>query len=619
MLKLHRKLNLLREGIDMEARTVPATIATDAVIEDMWLGRVSLSHEPGALEEPPEAGIPVIVAHKGENLPVARGKQISIADGQTTSVFHFGESTLATEILRDIANGTITDVSVGAEFARRDVTELDDGTLVANRWKAGHVGIVATGADPAAKLHREHKMSEPKFKVVDEDKSERVAAIRSLFQGLEGEEFTTLRIKALEGDDSVETIRTGLLEKLKGNVKPVGNGGTSDIQLQRDGLDKWKEGMSAVLLHRTGIYNDDAEKSKELDEKARSSEFFGYSLLEMARSYLQHINYDMRGMGREQIAYRACVTRAAGIISHSPGDFTNLVADTQNKTLAQAYEQTPTTFQIWTGTGSLPDKKQADIVNTSSFSDVDKIEGDEEYRYGTSADKKEVAQIETWGKLFSIGRTLILNDDLGGMTRTTQMMARAMARKVNEEVYGLLSANAAMNEDSVALFNAAHGNFVAGGSGAAPSVATLDTAFTAMGTQNALGPDGGAQTGAVLNLTPTYILVPKALEWTTRALLDNQQDPAEGSTTSFTARNPFAGRLQVVADAEIDGDDAAKWYLAASPTQIDTITVHYLNGVRTPTLEQEEGFTRDGVTFKIRFDFDAAVGDFRGLYHNDGN
>ena len=70
---------------------------------------------------------------------------------------------------------------------------------------------------------------------------------------------------------------------------------------------------------------------------------------------------------------------------------------------------------------------------------------------------------------------------------------------------------------------------------------------------------------------------------------------------------------------QIDSDDAAKWYLAASPTQIDTITAFYLNGVQSPTLMQEEGFTRDGVTFKIRHDWDAAVLDWRGLYHNDGN
>ena len=201
------------------------------------------------------------------------------------------------------------------------------------------------------------------------------------------------------------------------------------------------------------------------------------------------------------------------------------------------------------------------------------------------------------------------------------MMARAMARKINSEVYGILTAGttATMNEDSVALFAAGHGNLVAGGSGAAPSVTTLDAAFTAMGTQNALGEDGGAQTGAVLNLTPSYLIVPKALETTARIMANAVQDPAEGGTTSFTAPNPFAGRFTVIADAVLDTDDTAKWYMAASPTVIDTITVFYLNGVRTPTLQQEEGFTRDGVTFKIRHDFDAAVLDFRGLYHNDGN
>lgn len=622
-MQIQRSIHIRRQGIDLEARTVPATIATDAAIFDHATKRPwILRHEEDSITFP-EDGLGVIATtHNDQVIPVARARDLTVADGRTESILYFGESQSALDILRDIANGTITDVSIGADIEKKDIDELPDGTIVANRWTADHVAIVASGADPAAKIHRESKPM-AKFTVVDSEDSgkERISVIRELFTGLDSPDWQKMQIDALSSDDTIEVVRAAVLKKLKDQSQPVDTGERTDVQLVRDSLDKWKEGMSAVMLHRTGIYMDDREKNEELRKVAASSEFFGYSLLEMARSYLKRINVDTTGMNAGDVAYKACVTRAAGIISHSPGDFANLVADTQNKVLAQAYEQTPTTFQIWTGTGSQPDFKQADIVNTSSFSDVDVIDGDEEYRYGTLADKKEVAQLQTRGKLISVGRRLIVNDDLGGITRTTSTMARAMARAINADVYSLLATGATdtMNEDGVALFDAAtHGNFVAGGGGAAPTVATLDTAFTSMATQTALAPGDGTA-GATLNLQPTYLIVPRALEWTARALLDNQQDPAEGGTTSFTAVNPFRGRLQVVADAEIDGDDAAKWYLAASPTQIDTITVFYLNGVQSPTLMQEEGFTRDGVTFKIRHDWDAAVLDWRGLYHNDGN
>ena len=77
--------------------------------------------------------------------------------------------------------------------------------------------------------------------------------------------------------------------------------------------------------------------------------------------------------------------------------------------------------------------------------------------------------------------------------------------------------------------------------------------------------------------------------------------------------------LEAVADARLDQDDAAAWYVAADPNVFDTIVIGYFNEEPDPVLEQKEGWNVDGTEFKVRIDAVAKATDWRGLYHNDGN
>ena len=51
----------------------------------------------------------------------------------------------------------------------------------------------------------------------------------------------------------------------------------------------------------------------------------------------------------------------------------------------------------------------------------------------------------------------------------------------------------------------------------------------------------------------------------------------------------------------------------------DTLAACFLNGQTEPFMEQQEGFTTDGMSYKVRIDCVALPLDFRGLYRNDGN
>ncbi|EFI5415463.1 hypothetical protein GY539_003643, partial [Escherichia coli] len=48
------------------------------------------------------------------------------------------------------------------------------------------------------------------------------------------------------------------------------------------------------------------------------------------------------------------------------------------------------------------------------------------------------------------------------------------------------------------------------------------------------------------------------------------------------------------------------------------LEVAYLDGIDTPYLEEQEGFTVDGVAWKVRIDAGVAALDYRGLLKSSG-
>jgi phage major head subunit gpT-like protein len=246
----------------------------------------------------------------------------------------------------------------------------------------------------------------------------------------------------------------------------------------------------------------------------------------------------------------------------------------------------------------------------STFGDLDDVTGDKEYKYGSFSDRQETIALKTFGKLFSISRTAIINDDQNAFSEVPRAMGRAAARMVGDEVYDLILNNAAL-ADGTALFHADHGNLTA--SGAAPSVAQLNAEYSKI----ALQTDPASN---VLNLQARYILVPPQLWGTTRTLLSSALTPGGSNNDN----NIWQAELEQVTEPRI-GDtgaspagSAAIWYLMCSSSSVGTVEVGFLDGNQSPYLEQQDGFTRDGAIYKVRLDVGAAVLDHRGLYRNAG-
>lgn len=347
---------------------------------------------------------------------------------------------------------------------------------------------------------------------------------------------------------------------------------------------------------RDGLQNSLAARI-QLEPLEKDNAYAGMTLREMARAYLVE-----NGVGIASYNGNAMAIVGAAF-THTTGDFGLLLADVARRSMLKGYEEAEETFQKWTAKGNLPDFREMGRVDLTTFPSLRKVQEGAEYKYATIGDRQEKISLATYGELLSISRQAIINDDLSAFTRVPQMMGRAAIRTVGDLVYALLGSSHKMS-DGKALFHADHNNLM---DAAALSIARFDAAKTKMARQK--------EGNSVLNIRPAYHIVPVSMESTAKALLAAEFDP---SMAEARVPNPVRGMAEVIADARLDEQSTKTSYLAASPTQYDTIEVAYLDGNDQPYMEQQQGFTVDGAVFKVRMDAGVAPLSYRTLVKMPG-
>lgn len=381
---------------------------------------------------------------------------------------------------------------------------------------------------------------------------------------------------------SVEAARLKLLEHLGRDVEPLAGGHIVTLEDERD---KFRAGAASALLVRAGLAKDDGR-----------NQYRGYSLFELCRASLERSGRRTDGMSKMDVA--------AAAFTHTGSDFPNLLANIATKSMMKGYDEADETFQAWTVVGNLPDFKAAKRVDLGAFPNLDVVPDGAEYKSATVGERGESIQLATYGKMFSITRQTIINDDLDAFSRIPRRMGRAAIRTVGNLVYAVLTGNPNMS-DGVALFHATHANLLTAG---AVNTGSVDAMRVAMAKQT----DGAA---VALNLRLAYLLVPVALEGSAKVVRDSEFEVG-ASARNNTVPNSVRGTFEVISDARLDAASATTWYGSANPAMHDTIEVAYLDGQQAPTLEQQGGWTVDGVEFKVRIDAGVKALDWRSLAKN---
>jgi hypothetical protein len=371
-------------------------------------------------------------------------------------------------------------------------------------------------------------------------------------------------------------------------------GHPAQIAVTRDSGDTLLRGISLGLEARVRpgtLKGDDADLGRE---------FRSYTLLELTRQYLESRGTNTRGMSKTELVSRGF---------HSSSDFPLLFSNLAGKTLDAAYQEEPHTWRPIARQRNLPDFKNAnDLIVAGALTPEALLEGGE-YKAGTLVEAQHTWKLATYARKVSVSRQSIINDDLSALERVPEMLGRGFRRLESNIIWGLITGNAVTSVDNVALFNSAHNNMGGASPGLTISTTGFNTARKAMRKQTDIA-------GNTINLQPSYLMVPTDLESTAlQFLFPTGFAPAARTGDSGVAVQAQTAGMQLIVEPRLDGAPTV-FYLAASPGAVEGIVYGYLAGEEGPTVTTTEKRDPDGVELLARFDFGAAVKDFRGFYRS---
>ncbi|WP_447978086.1 phage major capsid protein [Candidatus Nitrospira bockiana] len=226
--------------------------------------------------------------------------------------------------------------------------------------------------------------------------------------------------------------------------------------------------------------------------------------------------------------------------------------------------------------------------------------------------------VSTRGRLMTVTRKTIINDDLGAVIRLPQREGRAARRTFARFIWNLLISNATYDVDSLAIFHASHGNL---GSTALTANAAGITELMAAAQQlmDMTEPGSGEKLGGAYWDARLLLSVPTTLAGTAKQINQSPGIPGaanEGDNPAYGMfGDPEKPERILVNPLFTDAND---WYLTRDPQEVDLIEAAFLNGQETPEVFLADQptvgqmFLADKVQYKIRFEFGADILDFRG-------
>ncbi len=460
------------------------------------------------------------------------------------------------------------------------------------------MGADTNGVDPTEKRSNETKVadaSKPAVEAALTAERQRSADILALCKRHGQEE---LAADYIAKGKTLDETRAAILEAQVSEDEAKGGQRNVRVETVRDEMQTRVAGIENAILHRI-------DPKAKLDDNGRA--FRGMSLIEIGRDFLESRGENTRGMDRMQLAQRILHFRSGGSLGTS--DFSSLFANVANKRLRGAYDENPGTYAVWARRApNAPDFKNMSVVQLSGAPDLLKVNEAGEFKYGQMSDGAETYALSTFGRIVSLNRQAIVNDDLRGFERLITAFGASSRRLENRTVYAQLTSNPSLS-DGVALFHTSRGNLLTG----APSVlqlSSLTTGRSGMRLQKGLA-------GEELNLAPSYLIVPAQLEQSAYQLTSANYVPAKSADVN-EFRSGGRTSLTPVVEPILDGSSATAWYLASENSQVDTVEYCYLDGADGPVIESEVGFETDGISYKCRLDFVAKALDGRGLLKSNG-
>ena len=400
---------------------------------------------------------------------------------------------------------------------------------------------------------------------------------------------------------SMDTVRAAAVDHMIQHGAPVRG------RMNGDQGDNFRQAATDVMLMRAGVPVENPAQGVE--------EMRGLSLRDLAIECMardgEGSQASLLRMGRDDLWAMACRQ-----FFNPTASFPAILDNAIRKSIVHRYTHTPTTFQLWTTKGSVPDfKPTKDHSYLAGGAGEFALVGENgELKHDTPKTALlPQRKIDTYGRQFSMSRQAFINDDVGFITEIPGLYAASAKRTINKQVYKILVDSPAIF-DGVPLFNANHGNLIT--SGTAPSIESLQDMMFKLLLQT--DPFGEA-----ITVQPRYIIVPVGYGFLLSRLLETKEIDVEGiGNHTANALYNYRNQLTVIEDGTLNALAGASkpvpWFMVGDPSYAKSLQVDYLNGQETPTIRRSEVPGQLGYVWDIWLDWGITAVDFRGIAKNSG-
>jgi HK97 family phage prohead protease len=542
-----------------------------------------------------------------------------IEGGKLFGRFQFSETAAGRSAEGMVARGEVSAISVGYRVNAwtRVGTENDVEIWRADKWELLEASLVSVPADPEA-LIRSAQTSHNTF-----SKGNRMDP--EVIEDLSNEESTDQHAPpANDGSRAVMsdrhareayelTARSHLPAEFAQRHIEAGRtlGEFRDALFQRLAGDADRTRTSSVHPSNETFANPDFLERSIADAlyskmtghqpSGAAVELAGRSMLDLGAMILQSRGERVSWADRVTLADRI-LTRMGG--PHTTSDFPMLLGSAANRVSADAYQVAQTPLKQIARRRTVSDFRAVSTVRLSEAPRLEEVSEGGEIKHGSRGEAKESFKVKSFGRIFTLSRQAIINDDLGAFADISRDFGRAAASTESDLIAALLTANSgdgAKLDDGNPMHTTTRGNKAA--TGTAITVVALGAGRKVLRDMKDI--DGITP----ISVTPRHLVVGSAKETEAEQVLH------ELSAAQVDEVNPFAGKLTLLVEPRLTG---LSWWVAADPSQLAPLVIAYLAGREGPQIDFREGFDTLGVEFRAVLDFGCAAQDWRGSYLNPG-
>lgn len=507
-----------------------------------------------------------------------------------------------------------------AAWVKAENPELDIDTLTPELVKAFEKNFAAIEA--AKKIEQPEKKKGETFSSYAEEMKRREEIRATANEFLEkNRSYDRSWFETIEAmhDEAVDNKTSPLEFKTKLLEATYGMGGQINISVKRD-REKITDKVLEAAICMTGSM-EAASLDKNFDDQtlqAAHDKFkHGVGLKQLyriaAKSNGFNVDHEEVTLEMQQAAFGQNGSPIGRMQQAGQGWSTlslpGILSNSANKFLLQGWGAGEMVWKDITDVVSVRDFKQITQYKLSGNLKYEKVGPGGDLKHGTVSEDSYTNQADTYGKMFAITRTDIINDDLGALTRVPLELG-----------YG---ANDAFNEVFWTEFLENAGNFYhSNNANVSTGTLTSSTVLASLAAAEAVFLVQTKPNGTPLGILPNVWLVPPGSKRIALAGINSSM--VTGGSTTVPEVNTFSGEYKVVSSAYIanssyTGYSTVKHYLIANRPGFSPIQTAFLNGRQNPVVETADAmFNTLGVQMRAYHDFGVNKMEYRAVVQGSG-